>query len=186
MTGALQRAARSSGLTEAQALQLVLPLVDRTRQPPDKAQPRSERELAKMAGLPEVKADVALERLKADEIRGRARRLTTRAQRGNWTTPISASPILRIERERDHWRRLLTDRATAFADASLMKKWPALLPVGLQTQLLAARLRGQFRYDAQRAYATASAMRVLPAVGGIAIVAGLGWEAMEWGLSAKD
>ncbi len=180
VTGALQRAARSSGLTEAQALQLVLPLVDRTRQPPDKAQPRSERELAKMAGLPEVKADVALERLKADEIL-RPRETSDNAGAA-WQLDHAylASPILRIERERDHWRRLLTDRATAFADASLMKKWPALLPVGLQTQLLAARLRGQFRYDAQRAYATASAMRVLPAVGGIAIVAGLGWEAMEW------
>lgn len=68
VTVALQTAAKTSELTDAEVLQLLVPLVDRIRQHPDKARPRSTADLAATAGVAEQGAKLALERLQADEI----------------------------------------------------------------------------------------------------------------------
>lgn len=185
VTGALQRAARAGALTDAEVLQLLLPLVDRMRQPPDKAEPRTTAELAASARVSEQKAKLALERLHADEIvrpRETAERVGTAWQLDH---AYLASPILRIERERDQWRRLLAERAKAYSDAPLLNKWGALLPLSAQAQLLAARLRRQFRYGDQRSYALKSAARALPAIMGVAVLSTVILEGMEWDFAPR-
>ena len=86
-----------------------------------------------------------------------------------------ALPILRIEREHDHWHRLLVERAQAYAEASWHDKWNALLPLGVQVRLVGARLQRRFRYGAQRRYALKSLSRVIPAIAVFGLIVGLVW-----------
>src|SRR5205814_7951739 len=81
-----------------------------------------------------------------------------------------ALPIIHIERNRDYWRRLLAERARAFSEATWFKKWGALLPIGMQAKLLAARLSSPFRYGPHRFYALGSLTRGLPAILALALL----------------
>jgi hypothetical protein len=184
--GALKRAAQAAALRYDDVLRLVLGLVDRTRQPPDKAPPRPAAELAAIIGATEDVATRALKRLEADEVvrpRGDAEGETTSWQLDH---AYLAQPILHIDRERDQWRRLLAERARAYAEAAWRDKcWGALLPVRTQAQLLAARLRGRFRYGEHRAYALRSLARGLPVIAAVGLVAALVWAAGEYEAAAQ-
>jgi hypothetical protein len=65
---ALKRAALAATLVYEEVQRLVLALVDRTRQPPDKAPPQTTTDLAAIIGVEEDIATRALKRLEADEI----------------------------------------------------------------------------------------------------------------------
>jgi hypothetical protein len=127
-----------------------------------------------------------LKRLEADEVvrpRGDAEGETTSWQLDH---AYLAQPILHIDRERDQWRRLLAERARAYAEAAWRDKcWGALLPVRTQAQLLAARLQGRFRYGAHRAYALRSLARWLPVIAAVGLMAALSWAAGEYEAAAQ-
>src|SRR5262249_52474007 len=121
---AIGRAARTSLLPNEDVLQLLLALVDRSRQPPDKAPPRTLSELSVVA-LSQDAVVGALGRLEADELV---------RQRGDASSVESvwhldhgylAQPILRIERERNRWRQLLDERARTYAEAPWRERWAA-------------------------------------------------------------
>jgi hypothetical protein len=115
VAGAITRAARVAALREEDVLQLLLPLIDRTRQPPDKGPPQPAKALAETAGVPEHAASRALERLETDEI-VRPRSELQDAVGWQLDHAYLAQPLLRIERERDQWHRLLEERARAYAE----------------------------------------------------------------------
>jgi hypothetical protein len=103
---------------------------------------------------------------------------------GSWITPL-AQPILHLERERDQWRRLLEERARAYAEVAWRDKWGALLPIGAQVQLLAARARGRFRYGKHRAYALRSLARGFPIMATAALLVTGAWAAREYEAGAQ-
>jgi hypothetical protein len=180
VAGAIERAARAAGLTDTAVLNLLLPLVDRTRQPPDKAPPQTAIVLASSAAIAPEAAARALERLESDEII--RRRGDAAGDTGGWQLDHAylALPILHIERERDQWRQLLAERARAYGEAGWRGKWRALLPLGLQVRLLAARLRRGFTYGRQRGYALKSIVRGFPVLGILGLVYGGGWAVSEY------
>lgn len=180
VAGAITRAAHTAALRADDVLRLLLPLLDCTRQPPDKGPPQSQLQLAERAGIPENTAGRALERLETDEIvRPRSE---PQDATGTWQLDHAylAAPILRIEGERDHWHRLLVERARTYAEAQWRDKWSVLLPLGTQARLVGARLQRRFRYGAQRGYALKSLARATPAIAAIAVIALLVWAATEW------
>ncbi len=185
VAGAIERAARVASLADSAVLELLLPLVDRTRQPPDKAPPQTAIELATTARVAPDAASRALERLEADEIV--RRRGDSPGDTVGWQLDHAylAQPILRIERERDQWRQLLAERARSYAEAGWRDKWVALLPLGLQARLLMARLRGRFSYGRQRGYAVKSLARALPALGIVGLLFGIGWAATEYDAAGR-
>ncbi len=178
--GALRRAALVATLRYEDVLRLVIALVDRNRQPPDKAPPQSTADLAAILGARPDVATRALKRLEADEVvrpRGDANGGTTSWQLDH---AYLAQPILHLERERDKWWRLLEERAQAYAEAGWRQKWGALLPTRTQAEVLAARLQGRFRYGEHRVYALKSLARSLPAIGMAGLIAALAWAAGEY------
>src|SRR5215472_6711461 len=60
VAGAITRAARAAALRDEHVLPLLLPLIDRTRQPPDKGPPQPQTQLAEKAGVPANTARRAL------------------------------------------------------------------------------------------------------------------------------
>jgi hypothetical protein len=180
VAGAITGAARMAALHDEDVLRLLLPLVDRTRQPPDKGPPQSQMQLAEEAQVPGVAAGRALKRLEADEVVRPRSELEEAAIGWQLDHAYLAQPILRIERERDLWHQLLTERARTYAEASWQGKWRALLPLGLQARLVGARLQRRFRYGEQRGYALKSLSRALPAILVVGAIAGLSWAATEW------
>jgi hypothetical protein len=66
---------------------------------------------------------------------------------------------------------LLAERAQAYAEAAWRDKWSALLPLVLQVRRVGARLRWQFRYRDQRAYALKSFSRILPVMAAAGLIA---------------
>jgi hypothetical protein len=185
VAGAIARAAHTSELGDEDVLRLLLPLIDRTRQPPDKGPPQPARVLAEAAGAPEHAASRALDRLEADEIVRPRGELQDAALSWQLDHAYLAQPILRIERERDQWHRLLVERAQAYAEASWRDKWNALLPLRMQARLVGARLRRRFRYQQQRGYALKSLARLTPAIAVIGVVGGLVWGATEWDVAGQ-
>ncbi|HEY5301908.1 MAG TPA: ATP-binding protein [Acetobacteraceae bacterium] len=162
--GAVERASRTSGLGESDALRLLVGLVDLARQPPDKTPPRTTIELARSAIVAEPAASEALASLNDDEI---VRPRGVRGETGSaWQLDHAylAQPILRLQRDRDRWRLLLADRARVYVEArgSLRHRWSALLTLGEQTRLAAARLRGRFRYREYWSFALKSLVRGVP------------------------
>jgi hypothetical protein len=186
IAGALVRASRAAGLRDDEpVLQMLIALVDRTRHPPDKAPPLTTSKLAVITQVAEDVVARALKQLEADEVlrkRGDAEAETTAWQLDH---AYLAQPILRIERERDQWRHLLAERAGIHAETAWRNKWGALLPVRTQIQLLAARLRGRFRYGQHRAYALKSLARGLPIVASFSLAIGFGWMATEYDAAAR-
>jgi hypothetical protein len=180
VAGAIARAARTAALRDEDVLRLLLPLIDRARQPPDKGSPQSARILAEAASVAEHAASRALERLEADEIVRPRSELQDVALGWQLDHAYLAPPILRIERERDQWHRLLVERQRAYAEASWREKWNALLPLGMQARLAGARLQRRFRYGDQRGYALKSLSRAMPAIAVLGVIAGLAWAATEW------
>jgi hypothetical protein len=180
VAGAITRAARTAALRDEAVLGLLLPLVDRIREPPDKGPPRSQIQLAEKAGVPENAAGRALERLEADNIVRPRSELQDTAIGWQLDHAYLAQPILRIERERDLWHQLLAERARTYAEASWREKWGALLPLALQARLAGARLQRRFRYGGQRGYALKSLSRAFPAILVLGVIAGLSWAATEW------
>jgi hypothetical protein len=179
VAGAIARAVRTSGLRDDDVLRLLLPLVDRTRQPPDKGPPLPAKRLADAARVPEDAVGLALDRLEADEI-VRRRELQDAALGWQLDHAYLAPPILRIERERDHWHQLLAERARAYAEVAWRDKWRALLPLMLQVRLVVARLQRRFRYGEQRAYALKSLLRILPITAVAGLIAAVVWAATEY------
>jgi hypothetical protein len=175
VAGAITHAARTAALRDEDVLPLLLPLIDRTRQPPDKGPPQPQRQLAEKAGVPENTAGRALERLETDEIVRPRSELQSATVAWQLDHAYLAPPILRIERERDHWHRFLVERERAYAEASWRDKWNAL-----QARLVGARLQRRFRYGEQRAYALKSLARVTPTIAIIGVIAALVWAATEW------
>jgi hypothetical protein len=160
----LDAAVRASGLPRPTVLDLVLALVDRERQPPAKAPPRTAVELAATIASPLPPVLTALATLAREEI-ARARGEETAAS-APWQLDHDylAGPILRLERERDRWRLLLAERDKIFREAGLNlgRRWRTLLPLKDQLRLAAARLGGRFRYGEYRAYAILSWLRLAP------------------------
>jgi hypothetical protein len=179
VAAALARSARAATLSEDDVLKLVSALVDSTRQPPDKAPPRTANELAAIVGAGEDLAKRALDRLEGDEV---VRQRGDEGLTTGWQLDHAylAQPILRIQRERDQWRRLLAESAQAYAEATWRGKWSALLPVRIQFQLLIARLKGRFRYGEHRAYAAGSVARGLPSIAALSLAGGVAWAANEY------
>jgi len=135
VAGAITRAARTAALRDEDVLPLLLPLIDRTRQPPDKGPPQPQRQLAEKAGVPENTAGRALERLETDEIVRPRSELQSAAVAWQLDHAYLAPPILRIEGERDHWHRLLVERERVYAEASWREKWDALLPLWVSSTI---------------------------------------------------
>lgn len=176
ISGALSRAARVAGLSDDDAiLKMVVALVDRARQPPDKGPPIITRGLAEIAELSVDIAERALSQLERDEIIRKHSNADVGVTAWQLDHAYLASPTLAIERERNKWHLLLVERARSYAEATWQNKWAALLPVYLQAQLLAARLKTPFRYGQHRWYALVSLVRVLPAFAIVGLVAGLIW-----------
>ncbi len=175
VAGAMTRAARTAALRDEDVLRLLLPLIDRTRQPPDKGPPQLQMQLAVEAGVPENTAARALERLEADEIVRPRNELAAVAVGWQLDHAYLAQPILHIERERDQWHLLLVERARAYAEASWRGKWGALLPLGMQARLVCERLRRRFRYGEQSGYALKSLWRAFPIVAYFGIMAAGVW-----------
>jgi hypothetical protein len=166
-------------ITKDQMLSLLLALVDRTRQPPDKAPPRTANELAAIAQMPDEAAALVLAALEADEI---IRRRDSEGGTTAWQLDHAylAQPILRLERERDQWRRLLEESARSYADATWRRKWRTLLPIRAQIRLLAARFQGQLQYGGHRGYALISLARGLPVMLAVGLVGAAGWAVNEY------
>src|SRR5262249_41795873 len=120
--GTIAKAARASAITEDSVLRMLSALVDRTRQPPDKAPPKTTGELASLVGILEGNAARALAALQTDEI-VRPRDTDGVAKAWQLDHAYLAQPILRLERERDQWRRLLEESARSYADATWRRKW---------------------------------------------------------------
>jgi len=130
--------------------------------------------------VPANTARRALERLDTDEIVRPRSELQSAAVAWQLDHAYLAPPILRIERERDYWHRLLVEHEQAHAEASWRDKWNALLPLWMQAQLVGARLQRRFRYGGQRGYALKSLARATPAIAIIGVIAALVWAATEW------
>jgi hypothetical protein len=185
VVSALGRAARVAGLRDDETvLGMVAVLIDRTRQPPDKSAPLTTRALADIVGIADEIAARALTQLEADEV---VRKATGGEAATAWQLDHAylAQPVLRIERERGRWLQLLSDSARACAEASWRSWWSTLLPIRSQVQLLAARLRGRFRYGIYKGYALKSLARVLPFIAGLALMAGLSWTLYGWDAAAR-
>jgi hypothetical protein len=180
VAGAITSAARTAALRDEEVLRLLLPLIDGTRQPPDKGPAQPQIQLAENAGVPENTSKQALESLETDEIVRPRSDLQDATIAWQLDHAYLAPPILHIERERDQWHRLLVERARAYAEASWRGKWSALLPLVVQTRLVGARLQRRFRYGEQRRYALKSLARATPALATVAVIAGLIWAATEW------
>jgi hypothetical protein len=175
VAGAIARAARSAALREEDMLRLLLPLIDSTRQPPDKGPPQSRVQLAEEAQVSEIAAGRALERLEADEVVRTRNEFEDAAVGWQLDHAYLAQPILHIERERNHWHLLLVERARAYAEATWRRKWSTLLPLGIQVQLFGARLRQRFRYGEERQYAWRSLLRAIPIFTSLAFLAIGAW-----------
>ena len=175
VSGAMDRAARASKIRDGEVLRMLLALVDRDRQPPDKARPRAAGELAEIAGVAEPNAALALRQLEMDDV---VRRQGDEAKAG-WQLDHAylARPVLRVERDRDQWRQLLIERARSFAES---RRWAALLSMGTQVWLLAARLRGRFRYGEHGGYAMKSLARWVPGLALVCLMLATGWYGREY------
>lgn len=186
VSSAIAKAARAATLRDEDALHLISALVDRTRQPPDKAPPRTLTELARIIGATETVTSRALYRLEADEVVHR--RGDAEGETSSWQLyhAYLAEPIVHIERERDQWRKLLAERARAYDDATWWdRRWRALLPLRTQARLFVARLRGHFHYGEYRGYALRSLVRGLPVFASIGLLAGLTWFTSEYEKGAQ-
>jgi conflict system STAND superfamily ATPase len=182
---AIARAANAAGRPDKDVLRLLSLLIDRRREPPDKAPPLPTRHLAEQSGVPEDGARRVLERLETDEIVRRPSE--TQHPTTGWQLDHAylAQPILRIERARDRWQLELKDRARLYSEARWRKKWRALLPIGLQIQMAAARIRGRLRYGDYRGYALKSLARTVPAIAIPSLIAGLAWAANEYSITRR-
>jgi tetratricopeptide (TPR) repeat protein len=159
---AIERAAKASGLRDAEVLQLTGALVDHQRQPPDRFPPQSVADLASKLSMNVAAMESALAAL----ARGKIVRLQgdTAGKGPAWQLDHGylALPILRLERDRDRWRMLLAERAHLHMASDWRHRWQTLLPLKEQAWLLVARLRGQFRYGEYRLFALKSMLRSVP------------------------
>jgi hypothetical protein len=179
--GALKSAALAATLHYEDVLRLAGALVDRTRQPPDKAPPQTTADLAAVIGVPEDIALRALESLGADEVIRPYSDAAGEATSWQLDHAYLAQPIIHVEGERDKLHRLLETHARAYAEARRVQKWSALLPVRTQVWLFVARLRGRLRYGEHRAYTLRSLLaRGLPTVAVVGGVVLLVWAAGEY------
>ena len=177
---AIERAARASGLREADVLGLLVALVDATRQPPDKTPPRSAAELAMALSLPAASVEQALRGLAQDDVTRVRGDAGDTDQAWQLDHAYLAQPILRLQRDRDQWRLLLAERAHSHAEAGWRQFWRTLLPLSEQAKLLGARLRGRFRYGAFRSFALLSLVRGMPALAIMGMIGGGAWGTWEY------
>jgi hypothetical protein len=181
VSGALSKAARIAALRDDSAILLmVIALVDRTRQPPDKGPPLTTEQLVEKAALAVDTAGRALAQLERDEVVRKQGDAAPGSIAWQLDHAYLASPILSIERERNRWRLLLEERAKAHMESSGLRVWETLLPLPTQVQLLWARLTTPFRYGPYCSYALVSLVRVLPAFAIVGLVVGLTWTALEF------
>jgi hypothetical protein len=97
--------------------------------------------------------------------------------------------IIAADRRANRWRYLLEEGARTFERAgSVSTRWRALLPISAQIALVCRRLRGSFRYGAQRNYALAGLARLIPALAIIALSGGIWAEYVKWQnqMAARD
>ena len=177
---AINEAAGLAGVGPRDVLRLLVELVDRPSEP-DRTEPRKPAELASAAGIPEVAAETALERLQEAEIVRRPDDPSAIELEAQLDHGYLARPLLRLERDLDRWRVLLRDGARSYAEAgsNIMRRWRALIPLVDQARLFWARVRGRFRYGEYRAYAVKSLARAIPIFAVAAVIGLLGWQAIE-------
>ena len=171
---AISRAARASKIQDIDVLNLLVGLVDAIREPPDASAPRAAAALAASGKVPYAVAASALAKLQEEEIVRPSGAVPGAPSGWQLYHAYLALPITRLQRDRDESRRLLADGARAYSEAggSLRRRWQALLPLIIQSQLLRARLRGRFRYAEYRSFALKSTARALPVIVGIGVAAG--------------
>ena len=91
-----------------------------------------------------------------------------------------AAPILLLDRQRNWWRRLLSEKSRAFAEARWWNKWGELLSTREQALLLTARARGRFRYGDFRYFAAKSVVRFTPLLLTAALLGVGSWAVAEY------
>ncbi len=183
--------ARKVGLAPSQVRALLVNLIDPLN--PTKTRFCGKEDLlaviAKASGQPVAsdRLDNALEELE----RGEMLRSPSDPESGRTIYRLDHDYLIRgvlaAERRADRWHYLLEDSAKAFKDAgTFWKKWKALLPVGTQSRLALARVRGQFHYGNRRSYALLSLARlparILGVVGSFVFVFGILIFAIFWNM----